>query len=62
MTEYVTRAGIETDPQLAAFIDTEVLGPLGRAPATIAASLIGVVRTRSGWLFCRPRVTLKAPP
>ncbi len=30
MTEYVTRAGIETDPQLAAFIDTEVLGPLGR--------------------------------
>ncbi|QPC97980.1 malate synthase G [Qipengyuania soli] len=30
MTEYVTRAGIETDPQLAAFIETEVLGPLGR--------------------------------
>ena len=30
MTEYVTRAGIETDPKLAAFIETEVLGPLGR--------------------------------
>jgi len=30
MTEYVTRAGIETDPQLARFIETEVLGPLGR--------------------------------
>ncbi|MEL0254225.1 MAG: malate synthase G, partial [Novosphingobium sp.] len=30
MTEYVTRAGIETDPQLATFIETEVLAPLGR--------------------------------
>ncbi len=30
MTEYVTRAGIETDPKLAAFIETKVLGPLGR--------------------------------
>ncbi len=30
MTDYVTRAGIETDPKLADFIDTEVLGPLGR--------------------------------
>ena len=30
MTEFVTRAGIEADPQLAAFIETEVLGPLGR--------------------------------
>ncbi|MBX7482488.1 malate synthase G [Qipengyuania qiaonensis] len=30
MTEYVTRAGIETDPELAAFIETEVLAPLGR--------------------------------
>ncbi|MBX7500325.1 malate synthase G [Qipengyuania sp. YG27] len=30
MTEYVTRAGIETDPQLAQFIEAEVLGPLGR--------------------------------
>ena len=30
MTQYVTRAGIEADPQLAEFIETEVLGPLGR--------------------------------
>ncbi|QKG70339.1 malate synthase G [Erythrobacter mangrovi] len=30
MTEYVTRAGIETDPALATFIETEVLAPLGR--------------------------------
>ena len=30
MTNYVTRAGIETDPKLAAFIENEVLGPLGR--------------------------------
>jgi len=30
MTEFVTRAGIEADPQLAAFIETNVLGPLGR--------------------------------
>ncbi|WP_370032254.1 malate synthase G [Qipengyuania mesophila] len=29
MTDYVTRAGIETDPQLAQFIEAEVLGPLG---------------------------------
>ncbi|KZY90592.1 MULTISPECIES: malate synthase G [unclassified Erythrobacter] len=30
MTEFVTRAEIEADPQLAAFIETDVLGPLGR--------------------------------
>ena len=30
MTEFVTRAGIEADPQLAAFIETDVLEPLGR--------------------------------
>jgi malate synthase len=30
MTEFVTRAGIEADPLLAAFIETDVLGPLGR--------------------------------
>ena len=30
MTEFATRAGIEADPQLAAFIETDVLGPLGR--------------------------------
>jgi len=30
MTEYVTRAGIEADPALASFIETEVLAPLGR--------------------------------
>ena len=32
MTEYVTRAGIETDPALAAFIENDVLAPLGRDP------------------------------
>ena len=32
MTEFVTRAGIEADPQLAAFIETDVLGPLGAPP------------------------------
>ena len=30
MTQYVTRAGIEADPKLADFIETEVLGPLSR--------------------------------
>ncbi|MDP4575835.1 malate synthase G [Qipengyuania sp. G39] len=30
MTDYVTRAGIEVDPQLATFIETDVLQPLGR--------------------------------
>ena len=30
MTKYVTRAGIEADPKLADFIETEVLGPLSR--------------------------------
>ena len=30
MTDYVTRAGIEVDPALAAFIETEVIAPLGR--------------------------------
>ncbi|MBX7460679.1 malate synthase G [Qipengyuania huizhouensis] len=29
MTNYVTRAGIQTDPALAAFVEREVLGPLG---------------------------------
>ena len=33
MTDFVTRAGIDTDPQLAGFIEDEVLGPLGRDPA-----------------------------
>ena len=28
MTNYVTRAGIETDPELAAFVEDEVLAPL----------------------------------
>ncbi|PZT91208.1 MAG: malate synthase G [Citromicrobium sp.] len=32
MTQYVTRAGIETDPALATFVDEEVLAPLGRDP------------------------------
>ncbi|MEC7954155.1 MAG: malate synthase G [Pseudomonadota bacterium] len=30
MTQYVLRAGIEADPKLADFIETEVLGPLSR--------------------------------
>ena len=30
MPQYVTRAGIEADPKLADFIETEVLGPLSR--------------------------------
>ncbi len=30
MTEYVTRAGIEVDPDLAGFVETEVLAPLER--------------------------------
>ena len=30
MTHYVTRANIEVDPALAAFIESEVLPPLGR--------------------------------
>ncbi|MDG5750691.1 malate synthase G [Qipengyuania sp. XHP0211] len=30
MTDYVTRAGIEVDPQLTTFIETDVLQPLGR--------------------------------
>ena len=30
MTDYVTRAGIEVDPALAAYIETEVIAPLGR--------------------------------
>jgi malate synthase len=30
MTDYVTRAGIEADPAMASFIETEVLAPLGR--------------------------------
>src|SRR6476661_11195065 len=30
MGEYIERAGIEVDPALAAFIDDEVLAPLGR--------------------------------
>ncbi len=30
MTQYATRAGIEADPKLADFIETEVLGPLSR--------------------------------
>ena len=32
MTHYVTRAGIETDPALATFVEEEVLAPLGRDP------------------------------
>ena len=33
MTDYVTRAGIEVDPELASFIESQVIAPLGRDTA-----------------------------
>ncbi|WP_369027103.1 malate synthase G [Qipengyuania sp. RANM35] len=56
MTEYVTRAGIETDPQLAAFIETEVLGPLGRDVDAFwqgFAALLGEFAPRNAALLAR---------
>ncbi|MEC7625235.1 MAG: malate synthase G [Pseudomonadota bacterium] len=56
MTEFVTRAGIEADPQLAAFIETEVLGPLGRdadAFWTGFANLLGSFAPRNAALLAR---------
>ena len=56
MTEFVTRAGIEADPQLAAFIETEVLGPLGRDADdfwTGFANLLGSFAPRNAALLAR---------
>ncbi|WP_226697164.1 malate synthase G [Qipengyuania flava] len=56
MTEFVTRAGIEADPQLAAFIETEVLGPLGRDTDdfwTGFANLLGSFAPRNAALLAR---------
>ncbi|MDG5747009.1 malate synthase G [Qipengyuania sp. XHP0207] len=44
MTEYVTRAGIEVDPQLSIFIDNEVLSPLGRDAEAFWPGLAGLLR------------------
>ncbi|ASP29728.1 malate synthase G [Qipengyuania flava] len=56
MTEFVTRAGIEADPQLAAFIETEVLGPLGRDTDdfwTGFANLLGSFAPRNAALLAK---------
>ncbi|WP_306096828.1 malate synthase G [Qipengyuania flava] len=56
MTEFVTRAGIEADPQLAAFIETEVLGPLGRGADdfwTGFANLLGSFAPRNAALLAK---------
>ena len=56
MTEFVTRAGIEADPQLAAFIETEVLGPLGRDADdfwTGFANLLGSFAPRNAALLAK---------
>ena len=56
MTEFVTRAGIEADLQLAAFIETEVLGPLGRDADdfwTGFANLLGSFAPRNAALLAR---------
>ena len=56
MTEFVTRAGIEADLQLAAFIETEVLGPLGRDADdfwTGLANLLGSFAPRNAALLAR---------
>ncbi|OAN85122.1 malate synthase G [Erythrobacter sp. EhN03] len=56
MTEFVTRAGIEADPQLAAFIETEVLGPLGRDADdfwTDFANLLGSFAPRNAALLAK---------
>ena len=56
MTEFVTRAGIEADLQLAAFIETEVLGPLGRDADdfwTGFASLLGSFAPRNAALLAK---------
>ena len=56
MTEFVTRAGIEADLQLAAFIETEVLGPLGRDADdfwTGFANLLGSFAPRNAALLAK---------
>jgi malate synthase len=54
MTNYVTRAGIEVDPQLATFIETDVLGPLDRGAETFwqgFAALLGEFAPRNAALL-----------
>ncbi|EDL48592.1 malate synthase G [Erythrobacter sp. SD-21] len=54
MTQYVTRAGIETDPVLATFVEEEVLAPLGRDPETFwhgLARLLGEFAPRNAALL-----------
>ncbi|QZD90058.1 malate synthase G [Qipengyuania aurantiaca] len=54
MTQYVTRAGIETDPALATFVEEEVLAPLGRDPETFwqgFARLLGEFAPRNAALL-----------
>ncbi|WP_341713386.1 malate synthase G [Erythrobacter sp.] len=56
MTEYVTRAGIETDPALASFIETEVLAPLGRGVDAFwqgFAALLGSFAPRNAALLAK---------
>ena len=43
MTNYVTRAGIETDPELAAFVEDEVLAPLDLDAAEFWQGLAGLL-------------------
>ena len=62
MTQYVTRAGIETDPALATFVEEEVLAPLGRDPETFwqgFARLLGEFAPRNAALL-RKREELQA--
>ncbi|MBX7495343.1 malate synthase G [Qipengyuania sp. 6B39] len=56
MTEYVTRAGIEVDPQLASFIEGEVLAPLGRDGEAFwqgFATLLGEFAPRNAALLAK---------
>ncbi len=56
MTDLVSRAGIETDPQLAAFLEDEVLRPLGRDAAGFwrgFAALLGAFAPRNAALLAK---------
>ncbi|MCA0910887.1 malate synthase G [Qipengyuania gaetbuli] len=56
MTEYVTRAGIEIDPALATFIETDVLAPLGRDAGAFwqgFAALLGEFAPRNRALLAK---------
>ena len=62
MTNYVTRAGIETDPELAVFVEDEVLAPLGLDVAEFwegFARLLGEFAPRNATLL-RKREELQA--